>query len=159
MTAVPEPNVIEDLEELFEAISLESIQFEELSVRRYAGEEGPLDLSFTVARSDDQTGMLARLNAHGFGRGAEYTVAVQATYQFAEPTEIKSEILAEFLNRSAMVSLMPFLREAMLSSAARLQVDVPLLPLMGLNQPHNPEFRSDLAEASDDTSEGDSPEE
>jgi len=55
---------------------------------------------------------------------------VSALFQTAEPLDVPSDLLTEFTERVGVFTVVPYLREAISTTAARLGVAVPLMQLV-----------------------------
>lgn len=124
----------ERLAGLIEAVELGDIRMFEVHGRvkqaEGVGEDVDLDLSYdtTVVPSNDRFAVFIRATLDYEEANLKATVA--AVYTLSEPREdLDDELLDEFSQRVAAFQLLPFVREAFMTTAARLQTAAPVLPV------------------------------
>ena len=127
--------VVEEANRLIGAAQLEDIVYFETSVKRnesaVASDDaaGELPVEVKVAQSESLDRLLVRISVEITSPAAIFRVDVGAQFLLAEAIEVSPEVRTAFADNSAMGILMPYLRESLLSLAARLRVPAPLLPL------------------------------
>lgn len=128
--------------QLADSVVLEDIVFFELSGRRFEDqtitEPGDLELSgefpmeIKIGQSDDLGRLIIRLIADVSSPHASFRVDVGAQFRLEEPAQVAPEVRIAFANQGSLETLIPFLRESLISTAARLRVPAPLVPLVRL---------------------------
>lgn len=131
-----ERRAITSVQELVEMFDLEDISFVEVhgtSEGEPVSEEDDGTVQFTLqyAHADEGDGALVRIGATARRDETLLSVTVVARYSFNEAIEpLESEILRQFVNEVAMYQVTPFLREGLLTTASRLRIPAPLLPIL-----------------------------
>ena len=128
--------------QLADSVQLEDVVFFELSGRRLEDQEttepgdlglsGEFPMEIKIGQSDDLGRLIIRLVADVSSPHARFRVDVGAQYRLEEPAEVAPEVRIAFANQGPLATLIPFLRESLISTAARLKVPAPLVPLVRL---------------------------
>lgn len=122
--------------ELVEKLSLDDIRYIELAgsvdITSASAGSGKADVKLTLSPAirDDPPGLIVIADAETTTEGATIRARLGATYSYPEPFTLDDDEMAEFLNRVAMINLTPYVREALADIAARLRVDMPVMPLI-----------------------------
>lgn len=90
-----------------------------------------------IGQPDDNSEIVVRIALDLTGHQAEFRVDVAARYRLETPTFLTDTERISFAESGPMLTLLPFLREALMSSASRLRVDVPVIPLGRIQVPVN----------------------
>ncbi|TRW47536.1 hypothetical protein [Georgenia yuyongxinii] len=131
--APKEPRLVETLEELVQLTELVGITVYEQSAKRVENqvdedEESAPRIEVLVRALED--GIEPRFKLVFEGPGFVLTTDLALHYQDREQITIDERVVPEFLNDVAFMSAYPFLREGIMTSAARLGVQPPLLGLV-----------------------------
>jgi hypothetical protein len=128
---------ISSSEELIEALELEHLRFNRYTIER---NDEPADESLTDDEpsvgvfpelSEDGTSLRVRVKMDYAASAFTIGITFEIVYVVIEPIAPPgTEVLGPFLGRSTMLTAIPFLREAMQSAGARLQLPVPLINLV-----------------------------
>ena len=113
---------------------LVDVIFFEASAKRLdvATEPEPMEIPIVaeVGQPEDNSEIMVRIKVDFSGHQAEFRVDVAARYRLEEPTLFTDPERISFAESGPMMTLLPFVREALMSGAMRLRVDVPVIPLM-----------------------------
>jgi hypothetical protein len=136
--------LVETFEELVPMVELLDVRFFEVSgvvdrtaigVAETSGEaetsaesESPTQLQLGQSEDRRQIGVSVRMEAKT--DLASFVVAAGVEYSCSEAVELTEGVKAEFANRLAFMTLVPFLREGLITTAARLRVNPPVVPLI-----------------------------
>lgn len=92
--------------------------------------KGRFEAHYDIA--DDNLTLFVHVRTFLTTRSAKYDVAAAAAYEAKRPFKVDDEVVADFIAMSALVTLAPFIREAVVSLAHRLEdLPAPVIPLMG----------------------------
>lgn len=116
-----------------------------------AEEEGDSDLHFEV--HPVLWGPLIEIwfRARVETSNATFVAAYAAQYERPDDDEIPDDVRRDFVERVAVMAVLPYVREAIHSLGARLRVTAPLMPIL-----RQGEFRLNTGDALDPTDETDS---
>ena len=140
MTAASEPSrevrPITAIEDLVGLADLVGVRWYEVSGRRT--EEGEpagdppdrTDLNLVVLEHHSPEQLEARFKATATGPEADFTVDFSILYRFDEAIDPSAGVVRDFLEKVAVMAAWPFLREAVATTAARMELPVPVLGLM-----------------------------
>jgi hypothetical protein len=78
---------------------------------------------------------MVRVSADVTSHQAVFRVDVAARYALEEPTHFTDPGRVSFSEGGPLLTLIPFIREALLSNASRLCVDRPMVPLLRFHLP------------------------
>ena len=119
------------------AAELVQVVFLEVSAKRLDSESQTTEmpLSVQVGQSDDNSEIMVRVSTDITSHQAVFRVDVMARYSLKEPRHFTDVERRSFAGSGPMLTLIPFLREALLSSALRLGVDGPMVPLFSVQLP------------------------
>ena len=121
------------------AAALVQVVFLEVSAKRLGvdseSQTTEMPLSVQVGQSDDNSEIMVRVSTDITSHQAVFRVDVMARYSLKEPRHFTDVERKGFANSGPMLTLIPFLREALLSSALRLGVDGPMVPLFSAQLP------------------------
>lgn len=149
MTEPRELVQIADLTHLLSLIELKQVRFNELSARRAVASNDDSDLDESepegsetgeatagpvikmfpkISENRDRLRVIVEM---GFrGESVEINAELQLGYVLDEPIDDPEiEVLSDFLGKSAMSTAVPYLREALGTAAARLEVQVPFIQM------------------------------
>ncbi|MGU3586395.1 hypothetical protein ACLBYD_24900 [Rhodococcus sp. C26F] len=123
------PRAITDARELLELTELTDIVFYEIGARRNPDvEDTPVSIDIALRR--EELLLEIRCRATVLGGGGEYLVDASAVFTLQEPVQASETAVAEFVERVGVMSVYPYLREAITQSAAKLGLDRPVLRLL-----------------------------
>lgn len=88
------------------------------------------DISLEIMESHDVSHIVTRFRATIEARDADYVADFGLRYDFAEPLALEQDAIEGLLNRVAVMSAWPFIREAVATTAARMELEVPVLGLL-----------------------------
>lgn len=129
MTDGPNVRKVDDARQLLELAELSNIVFYEITGRRtLETNETPLSIQILMRREDLVLEVRAR--AMVSGAGGEYIADASAIFSLEEPIDASDEVIQEFVERVGVMSVYPYLREAVTSTAAKLGLDRPILKLL-----------------------------
>lgn len=119
--------------------SLVQVVFLEVSAKRLEVDSEPqpmeMPLVVQIGQPDDNSEIMVRVSTDVTSHQAVFRVDVMARYSLKEPKHFTDVERNSFAESGPMLTLIPFLREALLSSALRLGVDGPMVPLFGVQLP------------------------
>jgi hypothetical protein len=148
---------IESIEALVAEIELIGIQTFELSGKLRAEPVAPEDANafgvHTAMQNDDHH-LSTRFRLEFQGTAADIVVDVAAHYRFEVPTTYSRELATEFAERVGFMTVYPYLREAVFTTAARMDLETPILGLMKAGQFRVEEQSGHLSPFSDQHSSG-----
>lgn len=129
---------IDELSSAYTLLSLEDIDFTTFHASTAMDDEDP-QMSVRAGTSTNGPGYEVEFTLVASGFGVEYEVGVLVQYLVDDEDEAGVEwaegVEREFLNTSALVTAIPYLREALTSLGSRMRSRVPMLPIVG---PHAP---------------------
>lgn len=132
MTA--QPKNVADARELLQFAELHGVQpvrFLAERIPRSARESGdvPEDaVGFRPFLNHDE--LRTRVRMRMVSEDAVLESEFEARWRFSEPVTFGAAVLIEFMEKVALMTIVPFLRESLASNAARLHVQVPELGLV-----------------------------
>lgn len=160
----PEPRRVPTVEELVELIELTGLRCFEVSGRRHetepdgSGEESADEptaeaetageVSIQVMETHGPDFITARLRMTVEAKDADFVADFGLRYTSAEPIEPTQEAIKALLERVSVMSAWPFLREAVATTAARMELPVPVLGMVRQGQ-----FRLQVAPAPSESTE------
>lgn len=134
------PLQINDLRDLVPLIDLKGIRFLETSSKLKQHEPSAdldkADLKISVQENHTENLFDIRVSAIVEHSQAEYFVKVGAQYSASEAVDATPEVIRELIERLAIMSVFPFIRECVASLAARLEVTVPMLGMIRQGEFH-----------------------
>ncbi len=139
MTATPTERPVTSVVDLLEASELTGIRtYQVVGVRAAAEEERPDDTEqdLQVMVKGDAGRLETRVLMTVNTPEADLRADVGVLYTFRERLSVPEEILAEFVEKVGVMAVFPFLRESILTTAARLGVAAPVLGLLRAGQFH-----------------------
>lgn len=130
--------LIQRIEDLLDIVELLDIRFFELSgvVDRTAlgGPEGSTEYQsptqLQLGQSDDRRQIGVTVRVETKTDIASFVVEAAVEYACSEPVELTEDVKVEFANRLAFMNLVPFVREGLITTAARLRVNPPIIPII-----------------------------
>lgn len=140
MSAAAEPSQevrrVTAIEDLVGLADLVGVRWYEVSGRRT--EDGDpaaelperTDLDLVVLEHHSPVQLEARFKATATGPVADFTVDFSILYRFDEAIDPSTAVVQDFLEKVAVMAAWPFLREAVATTAARMELPVPVLGLM-----------------------------
>lgn len=140
--------VLESAADLLPLVELTGIKTYEFRGRRHSPELDTSDAGEesmeVMARFEDGC-IEARLRFEKRTDDAVFLADVSALYSMSQTMEIPEPVLHEFLERVGVMAVFPFIRESVITTAARLGVAIPVLGLLrsggfkiGVNEPDEP---------------------
>lgn len=117
--------------EFYEGLSLVDVVTLEHSGRVVSETPQRADISMASGTTATHDRLWVRMTVDAAGYGAEYLLTLEARYEVSPPAVWPDEIEARFMQESAIVTLSPFMREALKSIGTRLGHPVPEIPLQG----------------------------
>lgn len=126
---------IETVEELVAHIDLVGVRTYEVSGKRAEPVEvdarpTEANMSIQVLENHGPEQIETRFRATVEGRDGDFAVDLGVLYRFDEPLELSRDAIEGLLERVAIMAAWPFIREAVATTAARMELEVPLLGLM-----------------------------
>ncbi|HYO18960.1 MAG TPA: hypothetical protein VES02_09895 [Dermatophilaceae bacterium] len=88
------------------------------------------DLDLVVLEHHSPEELEARFKATATGPAADFTIDFSILYRFDEAIDPSAVVVRGFLEKVAVMAAWPFLREAVATTAARMELPVPVLGLM-----------------------------
>ena len=129
MTTHAEPLVVDSAAHLLDFVELTDIVIYELhGVRQEGQDEAQIEIS--VEERHDATSIEPRFRMVVTDSFATYTADVGTRYQANQPLELPKPVVKEFIERVAIMAAYPFIRESIATTAARMQLAVPVLGLL-----------------------------
>lgn len=143
------PRRIETVEELIAYIELTGLRAFEISGKRAdpapgaseesdsGGEESDASegaVSMEILESHDDGFIQTRFRATVQHADGDYVADFGLNYSFSEPLDLSEEAISGLLSRVAVMSVWPFIREAVATTAARMELKVPVLGLVKQGQ-------------------------
>ena len=129
MTTQTKPLVVDSAAHLLDFVELTGIVIYELQgVRREGKDEAEVEIS--VEERHDANSLEARFRMVVSDSLATYTADVGTRYQTSQPVELSKPVVKEFIERVAIMAAYPFIRESIATTAARMQLAVPVLGLL-----------------------------
>lgn len=133
MTSPTETLSVNSAAELLEYVELKGIIVYEVhglrGPRPDAEDEHP-DVSISVQERHDDNFIEPRFRMIVTDGNAQYTVDVGTRYEMSQPVRLAKAVLKEFIERVAVMAAFPFLRESIATTAARMELGVPVLGLL-----------------------------
>jgi hypothetical protein len=141
------PKVIGTVEALIEYIELTGLRAFEISGKRSdkTPDDGPQDapgsdtepsgnISMQIMESHGPDFIETRFRVNVEGSGGDYIADFGLHYSFSEPLQLEQAAIEGLLSRVAVMSAWPFIREAVATTAARMELEVPVLGLVKQGQ-------------------------
>lgn len=128
---------IQSIEELVAEVELIGIQTFEIGGKLRDAPVDPEDVNvFGVhtAMQNDDLHLSTRFKLEFRGAAADIVVDAAAHYKFTVPTTYSRPLAIEFAERVGFMTVYPFLREAVFTTAARMELETPILGLMKAGQ-------------------------
>lgn len=125
------PATPESAVELLQFVELTAVRTYEISGRRTepaADDDEDAEPEVLVRAASDE--IEVRMKLEVASRGAEYVADVAVVYGLSRPVNLHTRVLAEFIERAAVMAVYPFVREAVFTTASRMGTKAPLLGLM-----------------------------
>lgn len=134
---------LEDVRALLEDVSLEAIEFHEVSARRFDAppEEERGGFSIEVQIREESEGFGVRLKCTAAAFGGEAVVSVAGEYSLSAGANPSSRTIKKFVNEVAVMTVLPYLREGITTITAKVFGKALYLPIIP---------RGDIAVALDD---------
>jgi hypothetical protein len=131
-----ETTELQTIADLVSALELSGVHYVEISARRVWDRDADTEAAFEMAVQTrvDPTTFAQRFRLAMGHLVADYIVEVETIYTATSPITFKEEAGHEFIERVAVMAAYPFIREAVATSAARLEVEVPVLGLLRAGQ-------------------------
>ncbi|WP_432457949.1 hypothetical protein [Cellulomonas iranensis] len=122
-----------DARALLEYVDLRDVRTYTLSGRRLRGSTPTDDVAPELGVRIDESELEVRMRLAVATSDAEFEVDIAVVYGLLRPVNLWSEVVAEFIQRVAVMSVYPFVREAVFSTASRMGVEAPVLGLVRQN--------------------------
>lgn len=116
-----------------QGVDLVGIRWFEVSGARVEGDDSAAsdaNMALDVREQHDTGQLEARFRATVTSSDGRYVADVGMQYRFDEPSEPSQNAVRQFLEAVGIMAAWPFLREAVAATAARMELEVPVLPLM-----------------------------
>lgn len=126
--------ILKSIDEVYGQLDLAEVQFEEFSARRISPDVEERITATSKVGPDGDSYVISIMMAAA-GHGAEYRVAARAVYRAASSFDWDEDLQLAFARHSALQTLTPFLREALLALGQRIDRPAPLFPLQNPNNP------------------------
>ncbi|MFJ6078350.1 hypothetical protein ACIQC0_08585 [Pseudarthrobacter sp. NPDC092419] len=97
-------------------------------VRREGSEE--TDIQISVEERHDETFLEPRFRMVVSDAHATYIADVSTQYQISQAVGLSKPVVKEFIERVAIMAAFPFIRESIATTAARMELPVPVLGLL-----------------------------
>lgn len=131
----PSVETIDDVRELLNRLDLKAIVYHEVVGRRKEeGRDGEVEFNIAVKQRSTETIFEPRFLLKVDDLTAEFVVDISTQYESPTPIVASSAISAEFVEKVAIMAVFPFLREALATTAARMELPVPVLGLIRAGQ-------------------------
>lgn len=129
------PREIADIQDLLFVLDLKGVRYYEISGRRLP-EDRPDDMLFAleIQQRHHESTFEIRFKLGVTHPQADYVIDVASIYGSTEPITFGDALATEFIEKVAVMAVYPFLREALASTAARLELSVPMLGLLKAGQ-------------------------
>jgi len=128
------PRQIDTVEDLIEFINLTGVHTYEVSGRRAEpngdADTAPEPIALEIREQHDDSRIVARFRATMKAGGCHLVADIGAKYEFSEQLSLSQPAIERFLERVAVMAAWPFIRETLASTAARMEIPVPLLGLI-----------------------------
>lgn len=131
--AQDQPKRIETIEDLVPLVDLVGVRWYEVSGERTNGDESQpaeADMTLEVREQHDPGQLEARFRAVVTSSDGRFLADVGMLYRMEEPLDPSPLAVKHFLEAVGIMAAWPFLREAVATTAARMELEVPVLPLM-----------------------------
>lgn len=123
---------VETIEELVRLVELTEVRPYESSARRVDQGEPTQELRVMLAESDGAIEVRARMAVRT--AEAELVADSSVVYTSQQSLDIPGQLKAEFVEKVGIMAVYPFLREAIFTGAARIQVAAPVVGLLRAGQ-------------------------
>lgn len=154
MSEAPASRAVATVEELIQFIELTGLRTFEISGKRSEDDSPAADADTRPSQSDEAAAaeeesaaaeaeisveimeshtadhIITRFRATVEARDADFVADVGLRYTFTEPLDLAQDAVEGLLNRVAVMSAWPFIREAVATTAARMELEVPVLGLI-----------------------------
>lgn len=131
---------IQELKDLIPLIELTGIRFLETSSRLKehdpSADLNGADMKISVQENHSESLFDIHVSVIVEHPQADYLVKVGAQYATSEALEVTPAVVRELIERLAIMSVFPFIRECVASLAARLEVTVPMLGMIRQGEFH-----------------------
>ena len=127
---------IDTVEELIAFVDLRGVHTYEVSGKRaepaVEGDDVAVQepMAIEIREQHDEGRIVGRFRATMTASGCDLVADVGAEYAFSEPLSLSRPAIEGFLEKVAVMAAWPFIRETIATTAARLQIPVPLLGLL-----------------------------
>ena len=128
---LPQVNTVQELVELIDLRGLRTFEISGVRVdprQEFPPDEVSTDIKASEARSDSK--IETRFRATVEANEATFVVDVGLLFALDYPVVISDDAVREFLERVAVMSAYPFIREGIATTAARMELPVPVLGLL-----------------------------
>lgn len=122
------------VEQMYDYVSLSDVTFTDFSAT-IVDDDLPTSVDVAAASTVTSENYTIRISVDAIGYGARYSVTAEVIYDTTGTLDIADDVERDFVNESALVTLTPFLREALVSLGKRISRPAPIFPLQG---PHSP---------------------
>lgn len=119
---------VDTIEELVSLVELTEVRPYESSARRVDQGEPTQELQVMVAETDGAMEVRARMAVRT--AEAELIADSSVVYTSQQKLDISGSVKAEFVQKVGLMAVYPFLREAIFTGAARIQVAAPVVGLL-----------------------------
>ncbi|MGC2941839.1 MULTISPECIES: hypothetical protein [unclassified Brevibacterium] len=110
------------LREFIDRVRLDSVQFHEVSARRFDSDRGGADgdISIEVQINEDSDRFGVRLRGMTQAPAGEAVVSVAGEYVIEDGIAPSSRVIKQFVNEVAVMAVLPYLREGIATITAKV---------------------------------------
>ena len=121
-----------DIHGLVQRVELVGIQFLEVYGRLREGpqDEVDTDVKINVKESHGPNAIEVRFRVLVEHTQASYAIEVGTRYTTEEPVDLEPSVLRDFIEKVAIMAAFPFIREGVATTAAKLEVEVPIMGIL-----------------------------
>lgn len=128
-----------DVRELVSNVELIGVKYLQISGQAKPQEEEPrpetedissADVHFSVQESHGPAAIEVRFKVHVDHPQAQYDVELATRYASQVEYDLEQDVVRDFIEKVAVMAAFPYVREAISSMAARLELEVPILGVL-----------------------------
>lgn len=128
-----DPIEVGDVHELLQLLDLSGITHHEIRGRLLdepGPSDGPTSYNIEVQHRDPPAALQIRFQMTVHHPAAEYVIDISSLYSAHGPFTVSREVVAVFIEKVAVMAVFPFLREGLATTAARMELPVPIIGLL-----------------------------
>lgn len=132
MSSEMAPDDEESVRTLIDHVELTGIHYHEIAARLVADrpDADEVEFSLSVEQRQGDEGFGVRIIAEALGRNAEARVIVAAEYDLTDGYQPTDRSLQHFTNNVAVMTLVPYVREALSTTTMRVFPNPVILPVL-----------------------------